>query len=75
MFIAIYAEQMNHVKPKFVIVESATVDKVKTALKEYHQDVQLISVGEQKVPGTIHYSELLEDDGSGMWSRRINMFH
>ena len=63
---AVYSEQMNHVKPKFVIVDSVTVDKVKTALKEYHQDVQLISVGEHKVPGTIHYSELLADDGSGM---------
>lgn len=56
---------MNHVKPKFVIVDSATVDKVKVALKDYHQDVQLISIGEHKVPGTVHYTELLEDDGSG----------
>jgi hypothetical protein len=63
---------MNQLQPKFVIVESSTVDKVKTALKEYNQEVQLISVVEQKVPGTVHYSELLEDDGSGMLAQKIN---
>lgn len=62
---------MNHVKPKFVIVDSKTVDKVKVALKEYNQDVQLISIGDQKVPGTVHYTELLNDDGSGMLATKI----
>lgn len=65
VYLAAYAKQINLVRPKFVIVDSFTVDNLKAALKQYDQDVQLISVGVNKVPGTIHYSELLEDDGSG----------
>ncbi|XP_065348946.1 3-hydroxybenzoate--CoA/4-hydroxybenzoate--CoA ligase-like [Cloeon dipterum] len=37
---------------------------MKQAIKIANVEVQLISIGAEKLPGTIYYSELLEDDGS-----------
>ena len=47
-----------------MIVEKETIDIVKEACKGVHHSIQFLGVGE-KVPGTVNFEDLLEDDGSG----------
>jgi hypothetical protein len=59
-----FTKQINEVRAKFVIVDKETIDSVKEACKGVHHDIQFISVGE-KVPGTLNFEDLLQDDSSG----------
>jgi hypothetical protein len=59
-----FTKQINEVSAKFVIVDKETIDSVKEACKGVHHSIQFLSVGE-KVPGTVNFEDLLQDDGSG----------
>lgn len=59
-----FTKQINEVGAKIVIVDKESIDSVKEACKGVHHSVQFISVGE-KVPGTVNFEDLLQDDCSG----------
>ncbi|CAB3361719.1 Hypothetical predicted protein [Cloeon dipterum] len=58
------ATHLRESEAKLAIVDHETVGKMKQAIKIANVEVQLLSIGAEKLPGTIYYSELLEDDGS-----------
>jgi hypothetical protein len=51
-------------------VDKETIESVKEACKGVHHSIQFLSVGE-KVPGTVNFEELLQDDGSGKLKKHI----
>jgi hypothetical protein len=59
-----FTKQINEVRAKFVIVDKETIDMVKEACKDVTHSIQYLSVGE-KVPGTVNFEDLLQDDGTG----------
>ncbi|XP_059468618.1 uncharacterized protein LOC132192601 [Neocloeon triangulifer] len=59
-----YVKQLKQVEAKFAIVDSETIEKIRQTLKKIDHPVKLISVGAEKLAGTVHFSELLKDDGS-----------
>jgi hypothetical protein len=59
-----FTKQINEVRAKFVIVDKETIDSVKEACKGVTHSIQFLSVGE-KVPGTVNFEDLLQDDGTG----------
>ncbi|CAB3361713.1 Hypothetical predicted protein [Cloeon dipterum] len=60
----ISTKEMQDIKANFAIVDHETIGTIREAIKNVGFPVQLISVGEEKLPGTIYYTELLEDDGT-----------
>jgi hypothetical protein len=65
-----FTKQINEVGAKFIIVDKETIDSVKEACKGVHHAIQYLSVGE-KVPGTVNFEDLLQDDGSGKHKRAL----
>jgi hypothetical protein len=64
-----FTKQINEVNAKFVIVDKETIESVKEACKGVHHSIQFLSVGE-KVPGTVNFEDLLQDDGTGKFKRK-----
>ncbi|XP_059468310.1 uncharacterized protein LOC132192385 isoform X2 [Neocloeon triangulifer] len=59
-----FIKQINEVKAKFIIVDNESIENVREALKSIDFPVQLISVGAEQIPETVHFCQLLKDDGS-----------
>jgi len=56
---------MRESAAKFVLVDPDTVGSIRVALQSLDSKVEMISLGDEKLVGTTHLSELLKDDGSG----------
>jgi hypothetical protein len=65
IFTEIYAKHIKESAAQFVAVDPDTISVVSSAMHLIDHEIQLISVGEETLPATLHISQLLEDDGSG----------
>ncbi|CAB3362656.1 Hypothetical predicted protein [Cloeon dipterum] len=71
--VEVYAQQIKEIGARFVVVDEDTMDLVQKTIKEFDLEVNLISIGDQDLPGTVHISKLLENrKDSQLKSVKIN---